>query len=121
MNNRRRPTLYETTLLERLLDQDFDGAAELKRQLPSLIVETISGQNDNYGSIALYVNDGNSASVLQRVPVEARAHDSDEVSIDALLHIVNGMLNELEFLKVDGTKILERPKVEDFQCSAIDS
>ena len=121
MNNRRRPTLYETTLLERLLDQDFDGAAELKRQLPSLIVETISEQNDNYGSIALSVNDGNSASVLQRVPVEARAHDSDGVAIEVLLHIVNGKLNELEFLKVDGTKILKRPRVDDFKCSVVNS
>lgn len=116
MNNRRRPISYEMMLLKKLLNQDFNGATELKKQLSSLTVETIVGQNDNYESIALYVDDRNKASVLQRVPVEARAYDSDGVAIDALLHVVDGRLNELEFLKVDGTNIIERPNAEDFIC-----
>jgi hypothetical protein len=46
------------------------------------------------------------APVRWRVPVEGETVDQDGVPILILLHVVDGMLNELEFFKGDSTEIV---------------
>ena len=75
---------------------------------------------DNYGSVELKTLSELKAEVSQRVPVEARAYDEDCVPIEALLHVVDGQLNELELVKADGTPIKHFPEPHDFKVTVRD-
>lgn len=69
-------------------------------------------QIDPEGGLAFRVA-GPSAQVKQRVPVEGRYDDGPldlgGASVEVLIHVVDGKLNELEVYKVDGGAILIRP------------
>jgi hypothetical protein len=73
------------------------------------LAETIEEDSDNYGSIRLYVPSGVTAPTAARIPVEGRGYDSDGVPVDFLLHVLNGVANELEVIKADGTQIITDP------------
>jgi hypothetical protein len=113
----RQPSGEELELLMRMLDANFTGAEELKCQLSGILVRALDEESDNYGSIALKVADCNPVIVEKRVPVVARAYDSDGTPVEALLHIVEGRLNELEVIKFDGTPILNKPKSSEYLIS----
>lgn len=102
----RKPSDRERKILERLVYLDFTGTQALRNQLDGILVRSLD-DSDNYGSIELRASDSKKAEVSQRIPVEAHAQDKDGVKIEALLHIRDGMLHELEFLKSDGSPILE--------------
>lgn len=101
----RDPTAAERNLLERLLSVDFPGG----RQLASQVKRCLVRQLDLDGSLAFRVDASDFASVKRRVPVEAEAVDSDGVVIHALLHVVDGLVTELEICKEDGSAILQFP------------
>lgn len=98
-------TVTETKILLKLLEADFPGRDQLFLQTQD-ITATDTGDSDNYGSIYLHTNVVNKADVVQRIPVEAEVADSDNMSINILLHVMDGYLNELEVFKSDGTSIL---------------
>jgi hypothetical protein len=77
--------------VQRLLEPPFQGRDELLAQLTGARVQTI----DEYGSLSFEVSAPFRAEVRNRVPVYAQAEDADGMTIEVLLHVVEGKLNEL--------------------------
>lgn len=109
----RKLTRREKLILENLVTLNFDGAPTLHAQLDNALVRDFD-DSDNYGSIEIKTETQGNGVTINRVPAEARAYDTDGVAIDVLLHVVNGKLSELEFVKVDGSQIITEPVPEDF-------
>jgi hypothetical protein len=105
----------ERQIIERLLQDPFPGRDELRAQIFKSRVEPIDEYGDEYGSLKFEVEDGPKAKVTQRVPVDARANDSDGVPIEFLLHVVDGLVRELEIYKADGSPIMRHPVASDLQ------
>jgi hypothetical protein len=105
----------ERQIIERLLQDPFPGWDELRAQIFKSRVEPIDEYGDEYGSLQFEVEDGPKAKVTQRVPVDARANDSDGVPIEFLLHVVDGVVRELEIYKADGSPIVRHPVASDLQ------
>lgn len=101
MEKYRELTGQEKSILNKLLEKSFPGCDELKRQL-ALCKAVSTNDSDNYGSIYLKTDANERANVSTRVPVEGRVSDSDGGSIDILLHVIDGKLNELEIFRADG-------------------
>jgi hypothetical protein len=95
----------ERELLEKLLDPKFPGRDELREQLGSVSAQQVYED----GTLSLRVSSGQPAAVKHRVPTEGSCSDSDGVMIHVLLHVVNGMMDELEIFKEDGTDIMRPP------------
>lgn len=92
VNGWRPPTFYEQSILDLLLQTQFEGVEAIRTQLTDFEVRTISG----FGSIAIRSKSTVHAKVNHRVPVEAYALDIDGNAIHYLLHVVAGVANELE-------------------------
>jgi hypothetical protein len=105
----------ESAIIERLLQDPFPGRDELREQISRSRVRPVDEYRDDYGSIEFEVEGGPKAKVTQRVPVDARANDSDGVPIEFLLHVVDGIVRELEIYKADGSPIVTRPVASDLQ------
>lgn len=101
----RPPSASEKQLLQRLLTLDFDGAEALSQQLRMLLVEPI----DRDGSLRLHPVDATPVSVARRIPVEATYADADGVVVHVLIHVIEGMLNELEVYREDSGGVLIAP------------
>jgi hypothetical protein len=95
----------ESKVLSKLLSVNFEGCAELREQINTATAMP-TGDNDNYGSIYLKTKSSRPAIVKSRIPVEAITYDSDGKSIEVLLHVVDGLVNELEIFKSDGSALL---------------
>lgn len=106
---------YEIKILAMLLEEPFLGRDEIRKQLDKAKVREIAEYNDNYGSIEFLIDTNLKALVPQRVPVEGKASDVDKVPIDILLHIIDGKVSELEFVKADGTAIKTLPSPEEIK------
>lgn len=109
-NSLRNPTKQELDVIERLLEMDFIGAQELRKQLPGLLVQTI----DKQGSLRIKSGNGPSAPNLRSVPVNGRYKekgDDGERSphVNILLHVKCGKISELEIYKDDGGEIIVSP------------
>lgn len=105
---------FERELVTRLLGSDFPGREEVIEQLRDARVREI----DENGSLAIVVGAAQCAPVVHRVPVEAEGRDVDGVSIYALLHVVEGIAQELEFYRADGSQIRRWPSVDTFSVFA---
>ncbi len=114
----RKLTAEERQFLDRLLELPFPGRDELRLQANAATAREIAEDGDNYGSLKLRAIATPRAAVVQRVPVMALANDVDEVPIEFLLHVVDGVLDELEILKLDGSPIVNRPKPLDLRVRA---
>jgi hypothetical protein len=110
MKNTRKLSQREKAILDRLLKEPFPGRDELRAQIANARVKAI---DEYYGSIEFQVNDGPKAPVLQRVPVDAFSKDADGMLIEVLLHVVDGVVDELEVIKYDGTPIQRHPEASD--------
>jgi Domain of unknown function (DUF6984) len=95
----------ERALIEKLLDCEFPGRDELRRQLDSVAAQKVYAD----GTLALRVLSGQPAAVKGRVPTEGSCPDTDGVMIHVLLHVVNGMMEELEIFKEDGSNVARPP------------
>jgi hypothetical protein len=94
--NLRRLSNGEHVVLKRLLDDDFQGVGALREQLGAIQVQSI----DSEGSLKLQPEEGSPrAEVAQRVPVEAELKDHDGFMIHVLLHVIDGLMDELEIYK----------------------
>jgi hypothetical protein len=108
----RPPTGEELALLERLLSRDFPGRDALMRQIPCVRVRWIDA--DGSPAMLLSFSDGVlPAEVEHRTPPEAEgiAHDSDGQTIHFVLHVVDGLLNEIEVFREDGQPVQRLPEV----------
>jgi hypothetical protein len=88
----------ERELLGALLSAEFPGKPELVEQAHAAMVRVV----DEDGSLAFKLAAGPTASVIRRIPVEGDAPDDDGVIVHVLLHVVDGLLRELEVLREDG-------------------
>jgi hypothetical protein len=95
----------ELQLLERLLEPDFPGCDELRHQLKSVTAKTI----DEDGGLALQCDPSLPAPVDGRIPTEGKCADADGVVIHVLLHVVAGVMNELEVYREDTCRVLSPP------------
>jgi hypothetical protein len=107
----------EKAILERLLQDSFRGRDEIRAQVAQSRVREIAEYKDNYGSLEFEVMGGPKAAVAERVPVDGMALDADGVPIEFLLHVVDGVLRELEIVKADGSPIVRRPQAADLTVS----
>jgi hypothetical protein len=96
LNNR------EREVFEKLLSVTFPGSQELMKQLTGMVVSTI----DQNGSLACYCSEAQGAITDKRIPVEAECDDRDGVRVHILLHVVNGLINELEVFREDGETLI---------------
>jgi hypothetical protein len=98
-------TIDERRLLKRLLSEDFPGRGAIQKQMSAALARTI----DSEGSLEFSVTSDERAEVIHRVPVEGEYADADGVPVHVLMHVVNGVLRELEIYKADGSGISNRP------------
>jgi len=85
-------------ILTALLAEPFPGRDEVALQVEVAEARLM----DNDGSLALRAPDAAPAQVMYRVPVEGIAPDVDGVGIHVLLHVVDGLINEMEVYREDG-------------------
>jgi len=95
----------EARLVEKLLDRDVAGAAQLRGQLSDCTVYPMN--NDETILRFCLPPHAVPADVpyIQDVAVEAVAIDADGCRVEVLLHVKDGKLFELEYLKTDGTPL----------------
>lgn len=99
----------EKKLIEKLLEKDFPGRDELRRQLDSVTAKRL----DDDGSLTLAVTAGPPAPGRWRVPTEGWCNDIDGMEIQVLLHVKDGMMIMLEIFKLDGSKVSRPPNPEE--------
>jgi hypothetical protein len=97
-------TKPELALLEALLAEPFQGRTELIRQVPGIRCRRI----DEDGSLRLAAT-GPPAVVHDRVPVTGHALDIDGAPVEVLLHVVDGLLDEIELYRQDTRTVLGLP------------
>lgn len=105
----------EAALIRRLLVADFPGKEEIEKQISDVSVREI----DEDGSLEFRVRGATKAPVERRIPVEAEAEDADGGDVHVLLHVVDGLVDELEFYKEDGSRVLKRPRPEDMRLMVL--
>jgi hypothetical protein len=110
----RAPSQYEAELVDRRLAEPFAGRDELLLQWASASVRTI----DECGCLSIRPAAGSApCDTKYRVPVEAESPDGDG-SAHALLHVVDGYLNELEFYADARPQVLDRVDLEHLELFA---
>jgi hypothetical protein len=105
----RQLTESERDLIAYLLTADFPGAVALRAQLAKCVAKVI----DDDGSLSIRVADSSPAEVNRRIPVEAECLDDDGIFIHVLLHVLDGLLNELEIYRDDSKLVSRLVKPED--------
>jgi hypothetical protein len=105
---------YENAVLARLLDIEFPGHLELQEQVLHSVVRPME-TNDNYGSIIFNTTSQTIAAVKDRVPVIGMTKDESGGHVEILLHVVNGKIAELEFVRMDGQPMNGLPRLDILQ------
>ena len=90
---------HERDLIEKLLEPEFAGRDELRAQLRTVTARHIL---DDGTMVELQCDSNVRAPVRNRVPTEGTCKDTDGETIVVFLHVVNGLMHELEILKYDG-------------------
>jgi len=110
----------EEEILNRLLSVDFQGREELIRQAQSV---RVSEECEDCRSVKLVVENvpGNIATVKRRIPIEAEAVDIDGITIHILLHVVSGLMDEIEIYREDLKDITELPKSNSLDLINVDN
>jgi cellulose biosynthesis protein BcsQ len=112
MDNRfRHLTALEQGIVDKLMEQDFQGKKELLEQIKQCLVKII----DENGSLEFKVSDEMVANVDTRIPTEAEMEDEDGITIHVLLHVVDKKLDELEIYKDDLTPIIKTLNPSNFR------
>jgi len=83
------------------LSAEFPGTADLRAQLAKYLVKVI----DSDGSLSIRVADSSPPRVIRRIPVEADCPDDDGIFIHVRLHVLDGLLNELEINRDDSKPV----------------
>jgi hypothetical protein len=106
---------HEAALIRSLLSATFSGRDELRTQIEDAKVREV----DEDGSLEFRVGGGPKAPVVRRIPVEAEADDADGGNVHVLLHVVQGRIDELEFYKEDGSRVLTKPQPEELRVMVL--
>jgi hypothetical protein len=105
----------EGELLSILLGADFPGRDALKKQVAVALVREI----DDNGSLEFARSDQTPAEVMRRIPVEAELDDSDGVTIHLLLHVVDGLVKELEVYRDDSGPVQRTLTPQDLRLMVL--
>jgi hypothetical protein len=97
----------ELAVIQRLLVAEFEGVQELRQQLDGIMARII----DEDGSIKFLVTNKIRAQARTRVPVEGNTSITEgepyqvfAPHVNVLLHVVEGLLDELEIYCDDGSE-----------------
>ena len=101
----------EKQLLAVLLSTDFSGRDAVAEQVAVASVREI----DDAGSLEFGPSDTTPAEVVRRIPVEAELDDTDGVTIHVLLHVVDGLVKELEVYREDSGRVQRALAPEDLR------
>lgn len=102
----------ELAMLQKLLSAQSSGRDALLGQVPDLTARQIDGQGSlKFGPLF----DVPRADVAYRVPVEAELDDSDDIPIHVSLHVVNGLIDELEIYREDSSSIQRDLSPDEFR------
>ena len=93
-------TPLERAVLNVLLSQPFPGRDELRRQAEDVRVKSRCACGCDTVDLLVEERSSQPAPVVNRVPVEATSTEGP--ATDVLLHVVDGLLNELEVYRHDG-------------------
>jgi hypothetical protein len=104
-------TEYERSVANALLDMKFPGSEVLKKQFDHATARLMV-TDDNYGSIVLTTKFPEPANIKRRVPVTALTRDKSGGPVEILLHVVNGFVHELEFVRLDGKPMVGLPRLD---------
>ena len=106
----------EEAIIQRLLAASFPGREEVARQV--LSAKVIAECQCGCRSVLLGIeDDAPKAPVNRRVPVQGMSKDADGTPILFLLHVVAGVLNELEILRADSKPVSEMPQPGSIELS----
>ena len=105
----------ERQLLTALLSTDFSGREAVAEQVAVASVREI----DDNGSLEFAPTDKTPAEVVRRIPVEAELDDSDGVTIHVLLHVVAGLVKELEVYRDDSGRVQRVLASEDLRLTIL--
>ncbi len=103
----------ELSIIESLLDRDVPGAEALRSQLSGSLVYPM---NDDETILRFKMSPQAVPATVpykQNVAVEAAASDLDGRRVEVLLHVKDGLIYELEYVKVDGSNLKRRPTGDD--------
>ena len=89
--------------IKKVLEKEFKGRQYLLRQVLSAKVHVEYGYD--FISLKLRIEETEKYPYAVRVPVEMRAFQKESAPIVFLLHVVNGVINELELVTADSSKI----------------
>jgi hypothetical protein len=103
---------YECAVILRLLTVNGLPVKEYSDQLLRCRVRG-TGDPDNYGSI--YFDPERSLTMPKPVMVDALSKDQDGIPVLVILHAQTTVVAELEFVKADGTPLIERPHPDTFE------
>ncbi|MFN8636349.1 MAG: hypothetical protein U0893_21070 [Chloroflexota bacterium] len=92
---------WERDMLARLLAVPFPGVEELRQQCPHLLVSEEYGEGDPTVIFIAAREQAPPVTVRYRVPVEGRAYEANGTPVEVLLHVVDGYLWELEYVRYD--------------------
>ena len=106
---------YEIAVLSRLFDVEFQGKIELQEQVKNSTVSLME-TNDNYGSLKFRIISESVANVKERVPVMALTRDAGGGPVEILLHVIDGKIDELEFVRMDGEPMHGLPRLDILQA-----
>jgi hypothetical protein len=105
----RKVSQQELSVIGSLLDRDVPGAEILRSQLPDSLVYPM---NDDETILRFKVSPHAAPATLpykQNVAVEAVTKDLDGCRVEVLLHVKDGLVYELEYVKADGSPLQRRP------------
>jgi hypothetical protein len=100
-----------------LLSVDFPGRDALLEQSNVVSARPI----DHNGSLGFQFASSSMelAKVVRRIPVEAELQDSDGVTVHILLHVVDGILHELEIYRDDSGRVERQLAPGDFRLMVL--
>lgn len=101
----RRMTEREDALIHRLLRHDFPGRVQVHDQLRDARVVSL----DEDGSLRIATRVPGTAPVVRRISIEASYPDDDGVQVHLLLHVVDGVVDELEVYRDDLARAIRSP------------
>jgi hypothetical protein len=100
------PTSFQTQIVAKLLSRDFPGRDELQKQFLSAKTQDDECECKCPSFTILPDSSAPKAPSKIRIPVEAQTNDTDENNVDILLHVIDGYLAEVEFVKYDDSDFI---------------
>ena len=104
MRSGRPLTSNEREVITRLLEPEFPGRDELRDQLATARAIDLED-----GGFALECETAVRAPVKVTVPTEGEYVDADGVPVHVELHVVDGVMSELDIYKNDSSKVVDAP------------